>query len=982
MSQAKGVYILLMVLGIGSYTYGQKYSFQQFTVNEGLPSNETYCAIQDDQGDLLIGTDNGVARFDGQGFSRVEFENKQLNNAVIFEMFRDRQNRVWAKSYRHGLFLLENGRFTAFEHNKKILQVIGNSYIDQIRVDKNSRFWFTVAGAWETLYRLDMKGNLEVLQPDSVRAKTIRWIAVPEGAESLQVITDYSPGKPGNARAKKDCQLIPGENEFLVLTCSHDIPNARTTKKAGCMISEGDYTFLNIHRQLLVFDRNGQLQEEKLFEGQILNLQKDHSGNLLIATRNGAYIRYRNNGEYVSLLQKETINWIYQDHEGGYWFTSIHSGIFYLPDPNLFSLPYHWEPGDILMAIAGNEKFLLIANHTQNSIHVLKKNGDRLEPQRNFPVRLQPYITDNLHIYGDTLFIGLSYFRLSTGKEYPFLPSQIGEYIRRFFVNDSLFGMVYEGGFRVYNHRSATMLSDVLSDSIMFTCIIQSGDRYLTGSDKGVFEYRPETGLRQLFRDTLNQMVRDIREIGNGQILVSTWGQGIFILEENKLVHLGKQSGLTSMYCGKTVIEKNGVIWIATDNGLNRLEYSGEGKYGLSYLTTSDGLASNYIQNLCTSGNLLVIQTTNGINYLNLSRYRAKKHRLTRISVQVNGNPAFPDSVIRIGPGIRDLSLGALASGLRKPDGMAYSFLLEGEDIRLFQQTASGITSFHDIPPGLYRLKVDAEALNHSLLPGETFYTLRIEAFFFEQTWFKVGMIVLVILILLVSTWYFFYRREQQRKARHQYHELQMEALSLQISPHFLFNSLNSIQYLALKDDYRTLNRFVSRLSSLLRRILNNSLIHSISLKEELENTGRYLEMEQFRFGKEAFEYEVDISGTAPAPEKEKVPPFILQPLVENAIWHGVLPKEQGGKIRITVRSVEGGFCVLIEDNGVGLSATSSSKKKEAGQSFGLKNVERRVELYRKMNLGKAYIEFGIPDDFGGAGTRVQLIFLPKRNKT
>ncbi|MCE7935944.1 MAG: histidine kinase, partial [Chlorobi bacterium CHB2] len=122
--------------------------------------------------------------------------------------------------------------------------------------------------------------------------------------------------------------------------------------------------------------------------------------------------------------------------------------------------------------------------------------------------------------------------------------------------------------------------------------------------------------------------------------------------------------------------------------------------------------------------------------------------------------------------------------------------------------------------------------------------------------------------------------------------EWEHTAFRAQVNPHFLFNALNSIQYFLVSHDSESANRYLSRFARLMRLALENSRSALISLKSELECVGLYMALEQLRFG-ERLGYSVEVSEEIDE-EEVQVPPMIVQPYLENAIWHGLLPRESG----------------------------------------------------------------------------------------
>jgi ligand-binding sensor domain-containing protein/putative methionine-R-sulfoxide reductase with GAF domain len=206
--------------------------------------------------------------------------------------------------------------------------------------------------------------------------------------------------------------------------------------------------------------------------------------------------------------------------------------------------------------------------------------------------------------------------------------------------------------------------------------------------------------------------------------------------------------------------------------------------------------------------------------------------------------------------------------------------------------------------------------------------------------------------------------------------EVEMQALRAQMNPHFIFNCLNSINRYIVKSDQTTASLYLTKFAKLIRLILDNSNNKNVTLTNELEALKLYIEMEALRFDKK-FSYEIKVEGNL-GPDTIELPPLIIQPYVENAIWHGLLHKDNNGHLSIRL-SMNGDSMLqcIIEDNGVGRDKAKELKSKTAisRKSLGMQLTENRLSLLNKHAELNASIE--ILDLMNGnneaAGTRVIL---------
>jgi len=206
-----------------------------------------------------------------------------------------------------------------------------------------------------------------------------------------------------------------------------------------------------------------------------------------------------------------------------------------------------------------------------------------------------------------------------------------------------------------------------------------------------------------------------------------------------------------------------------------------------------------------------------------------------------------------------------------------------------------------------------------------------------------------------------------------------INALSNQINPHFIFNILNSIQYNVNQHDYLTANKYINSFSKLLRMILDNSQHQMISLLVEIESLKLYLDLEQMRL-KNRFSYKI-VKKTDFDPLKFMIPPLLLQPFVENSIWHGILnlKEEQKGVIEILLTEYNQFLVCEIIDNGIGYKKLQASNKHV---SHGLDITQKRIETFNQLYKTNIKVEVSNLENHPvfSSGTIVKLTF-PKLNK-
>lgn len=211
---------------------------------------------------------------------------------------------------------------------------------------------------------------------------------------------------------------------------------------------------------------------------------------------------------------------------------------------------------------------------------------------------------------------------------------------------------------------------------------------------------------------------------------------------------------------------------------------------------------------------------------------------------------------------------------------------------------------------------------------------------------------------------------------KHQLTELEIKALRAQINPHFLFNCLNSINRMIVKGENENASLYLKKFSKLVRLIVENGEANRVSLENELALIEAYIQLEELRFkGKIGYEIFVDEKI-----EKEStyLPPMVLQPFVENAIWHGLMHKDadEQGRIKIAVKEHNEVLLFTIEDNGIGRVRSEAFKEKNSDKtkSVGIKITEERLKLLSKERLQDLVKIVDLNDTFNIAtGTRVEI---------
>lgn len=215
-----------------------------------------------------------------------------------------------------------------------------------------------------------------------------------------------------------------------------------------------------------------------------------------------------------------------------------------------------------------------------------------------------------------------------------------------------------------------------------------------------------------------------------------------------------------------------------------------------------------------------------------------------------------------------------------------------------------------------------------------------------RQRWIIYSLIIVLALTALLA--YFFYRSTRQQKLANNL--LALKSLRTQMNPHFIFNALNSVNHYIAQNDERKANAYLTDFSGLMRAVLEHSEADFIPLSQEIEVLTKYLKLEHSRFP-EKFSYSIVVDKKL-NPEEFRIPPMLLQPYLENAVWHGLRYKEKKGKLTLEFQQTQPGrLVVTIKDNGIGRkkSAELKTENQLKKKSRALKNIEKRIEILNGM---------------------------------
>lgn len=402
----------------------------------------------------------------------------------------------------------------------------------------------------------------------------------------------------------------------------------------------------------------------------------------------------------------------------------------------------------------------------------------------------------------------------------------------------------------------------------------------------------------------------------------------------------------------------------------------------------TNGLSSPVPRSVLYSNGQLLLGQPNVIEHYDLADFSKNNFHLYPALTTIIADTtelfaaSFADHVIQLPSYTTVVSLNFSAAEFIFPERIEYAYRLDDIDKEWkYTNYFNRRVNYGNLQPGKYIFKIKAQQVGGSWNVPVTTYTIIIAIPFWQTWWFRLLCFIAAgIVIFMMLRWRIKTIQDQERlKVTHEKELLNLEAKALraQMNPHFIFNCLNSIKSLIQQHDEERSITYLTTFSKLIRTLFHNADKKEISLFDEIETCKLYLQLEAMRFDTK-FSYTITIDEKLDLKSIE-VPALVIQPFIENAIWHGIIPAGRGGHIEVSVQKKDADVLVLIDDNGIGRQA--SALNKPAGnmphQSKGVKLTQSRIALDNLLKQRQAAIETidKKKEDSSAAGTTVIIIF-------
>lgn len=943
----------------------QNYQFKNYTVDNGLPSSEVYHVLQDEKGYVWFATDEGVSRFNGYQFKNYTNLEGLPDNTVL-ELYEDETGKIWFISISGKLSWFENDSIYHYPHNAvfdTLLQGSDYHIKKSFYVDADMNLY---AGFYQhELFHIDPLGNRHQIKPDVPGRSLIKIMG--SGDEKIMVYSSrFKEQEPVIELIRND-----GSLEY------YPIEMKRNGNRSIGMIYEDRILYSKFKQLYSIEDeRNYSVQE---FDDEILWISKDRNGLIWIGFLKNGTMAYKNfdfeHPEY-HLLAGNSVSSVMQDHEGGFWITTLENGVYYYPSLQMHTLTTrNGLYSNVINKLTLKDDKLFFGGdrlyYYEYDLQQLKEHHYQLErPPRE--CRMMEWIGDSLFLglnHAGTVYIYKDQVHRFSDRAYRDLLFYDQELVYCFFLETIRF---YQDGTDEIDYLHIPLVSKI------YDVIRLDKEIAWLGTSDGLFEfnlatheYRPIRWHKAL-ENRINTMYRE----GN-VVWIGTKGAGLLRLEGNTLKQYNMEDGLPGNSIN-AIEKEDRAIWLGTNQGVARIMLNDALQIkDLSLINKGHGLPTNGIEDLTIYKDRVFAATKKGLCYFN-SAIEAVLSRVYISNLKISGKDTALLDSYSLSHDENYLEISFVGLNYQRNEALKYLYQLEGVDDD-WKSTKDLTVRYPGLPPGDYRFSVKCINSYGKVSKVNENLSFTIEEPYYQTLWFRMTVVFVVLFVVSAVLFSFFRIRLRELKKRNrietELNRFRQQALSAQMNPHFIYNSLNSVQSYILRNEREKSSEYLSNLGNLMRRILDNSQYPAITLKEELEALNLYVKMEQVRF-QDNFEFLLDVDKKVDL-DGIKVPPLIIQPYVENAIHHGLRMKEGRRVLKVLVFRKKNNLCIHIIDNGIGRKRAGEINRQKATKhkSFGTEITNKRLSLYSELYDKDIRISIvDLQDDKGVAqGTQVEI---------
>ncbi len=908
--------------------------------------------LEDSKGYMWFGTENGLTRYDGKELK--VYEHDDLMSYDFNSIHEDSKGNIWSHNFANQVVQIRDDSLMVYE--------------DSV-FTKQGYYMEMVMGETDNIY-IKVRGHLIRYIPKRDTFSTI--FENPEGTLSFLAFADgilatLKIDGDGILKCLRYDEVREKPDTIHILNrLPKHIRTYQVTRDTMLMsdatgITKDIYT---IRRDSIVVYES--LKKYNLPETFKVNNIKLLEGDLWYFTTKGAV---RQKDGQILLPGVNTANMMMDDN-GNTWISSLKEGVFILPNLNieLYNAINSDFPVSAFTSITFDEEGNLFAGTTEG--RVVHWDINRKKILKEYDTGIGVDISDVFYNEATQCLWTSGIFQFKKGQE-QYEQAIIGGAMKQAFAmgdeilirssRETLFHLnqknirqrspnSFSPNWEPYKTRGGEGYKLSRNFGIINTIHYdtQKDEIWIATSNNTIINSR--TGLDTFFLDNKTPLAaRCFEQIsGENQLWVGA-RQGGFIILKDKQLYKDKRNEQYKAYGEIRLIRHGGNrVWLLAEDALLVTDREGE---ILSVYTTANGIQINDVTDMAIGEDKAWLCTNNGLLSIHYKEnILAKPPKPIVTNVYVQGKPQkhktayiFPHDQNTIQINFRSIS------NFKRYFNYRYRLgdLEEGWDT-----VQTEFARYPGLSPDVYTFEVQALGMD-----GQTSETLRID-FDIEPPFWKNRWFIILSVLFMAGILYFTYRKrikylERRSNIRQQLRSSQLTALRSQMNPHFLFNSLNSIQEFIILNEKKLANEYLSKFSRLMRVYLNHSAKDSVRLSEETEALKVYLELEKLRF--EHIQIKLTIDPLLNS-EDIHIPPLFVQPYVENAFKHGLFHKKNNRKLDIfftkkNVNTLE----IIIEDNGIGRAKAKQIKQTHSSNndSFATSANEQRLNLlnYNKENF-------------------------------
>jgi hypothetical protein len=942
---------------------------------------QVYKVFEDSKGIMWFCTDAGVAYYNGYSFRQFTSEHGLPDNTVM-GINEDSRGRIWFYTITSQLFYFENDSMHTVSANKWIVQNIGKGIICSMALAENDTIYCGLNFS---------EGVIKIAPPYTERNAS--WIKINPSTEyfamdvgAMDMIYGYTVK---NQKINTDKYLNKVSfYQYAAFSFVVSLPDTLShTNVRVIKTNTGEFVIATAKARATISNR--QIKKLELIPSFTTCLSIDIDKNCWT----GQYKRginlllspQKNIDFPPDFLAPATVTDVCHDKNGGFWFTTLEKGVYYIASSAYKAYTGHNCSENSFpkaFAIYGNR--LYSASSSGNEIIVSERDAGGNMTNRSIPA--PEAVLDIFPLSADTLIICSHKTQmLVLGSTPKFLPVHeqgkvaiysyaAGQYNNSGYILNS---------YAIHRFDKATQVIDQIIPTPKRAntfCFDSSGNMWV-GCINGLWKY--SAGQWEYLGEKNELLKNRIDYLGfdqSGRLWMATKGAGVMFLHQQKVTQFTVENGLSDMICQHVNIAGNDTIIASTGKGISMI-YRKRGEWKVKRYGKDSGVPQTNIMKASLKYSEIWGIGHEGLFSFNIREALTHKTTLNLFIEYVKiGERKVPYSSekLNLSPDENNITLYFFGLNYRNPGKLTYYYRLIGLDT-VWHSTRATSVQFIALPPGQYTFELFSENADGLRSKDKIRYSFYVASPFWKKGWF----IALSIILLALAVALFIRLRIQKINRQNQINRRiitsEMTALRAQMNPHFVFNAINSIQHFILRDDTESAHKSLTKFSKLIRNVLDNSKQETITLEREIETIRLYLELESLRFSN-GFEYSIVID---PGIDKQTtlIAPMLIQPFAENAIWHGLLQKKSGiGKLDISIMRKDDLLRICIDDNGIGRKAAEELRRgsPRKHKPVGVNNTMERIELIRLQYHKKISAEIidKLNDDGTSAGTTV-IILIP-----